>query len=585
MNGFLRAATYLRVSSQKQADEMTIRSQRQDILTRIESDRLHLDGAFEFADDGYSGTDMVRPALERLRDQVAASLIDRLYVHSPDRLARKFAHQAILLEEFGKHDCEVVFLNQDGLPQSPEANLLLQMQGMIAEYEREKILERTRRGRRFSAAQGNVSVFSGAPYGYRYISRKAGDGQARWDIDPCESQVVQLIFDLYAVQGQSLAAICRELADRNIPTQMGNQNWDRSTLLGILRRHAYYGQAHYGGTHLEPRKSGKRAKRGDPAVPHRSKVAVETPLQEQVIIEVPALISQTVFEEAGKRMNENRKRQRTRQEGTKYLLSGLLLCGQCGSAYCAHRQPGGKRFSYVCLGRDKYRHHGRAICNNGSVRGTALDEMVWKEMCKLLGNPRQLERELARRQSESNSPASNVETIERRVKDLRARLDRLIDAYAGGHLVKDEFESRIRPLRDRHDRELSALSSLRGQLNSPSDASKACLTLERLSKEVGAGLETAVDSLKRELIELLIDRIEIHEETIQLVYKVPTNPFMPSPDSRGNFQHCLQRQHIAWGEPTSDSEAGVTPGKGSRKHCSRGDLAATPPNRRRGRVG
>ncbi len=548
MNGFLRAAAYLRVSSQKQADEMTIRSQRHDIHTRIESDRLQLDKAFEFADDGYSGSDLVRPALEKLRDCIAASLVDRVYIHSPDRLARRFAHQAILLEEFEKCNCEVVFLNQEGLPQSPETNLLLQMQGMIAEYEREKILERTRRGRRYSATQGNVSVFSGAPYGYRYVSRKAGDGQARWEIDPREGQVVRLIFDRYTIQGMTLAAICRELASRNIPTRSGKRNWDRSTLLGILRRHAYYGQAHYGGTRMEPRKRRKMAKRGDPPVPRQSKVAVATSLQEQIILEVPALISKTVFEEAGVRMEENRKRQRARQEGTQYLLSGLLLCGQCGSAYCAHRQPGGKRFSYVCLGRDKYRHQGKGICSNGSVRGTALEELIWTEVCKLLRNPRQLEAELTRRQQQSNSSTPSLKTIERRVKDLRTRLDRLIDAYACGHLVKEEFESRIKPLRDRHDREVSALSSLRGQLNSPTDASKACSTLERLSKEVGERLETAPESLKRELIELLIDRIEIHEETIQLVYKVPTNPFVPSPGNRGNFQHCLRRQHIAWGE-------------------------------------
>ena len=129
----------------------------------------------EFCDNGYSGADLVRPALERLRDLVATSSIDRLYVHSPDRLSRKMAHQAILMEEFRKFDCEIVFLNQHGINDSPEANLLVQMQGMIAEYEREKILERTRRGRKHSASQGNVSVFSGAPYGYRYIRPRANE--------------------------------------------------------------------------------------------------------------------------------------------------------------------------------------------------------------------------------------------------------------------------------------------------------------------------------------------------------------------------------------------------------------------------
>ena len=168
----IRAALYARVSSQKQADEATIQSQLEDIHQRLERDQLKVDEKFQFCDDGYTGSELLRPALETLRDHIACSIIDRLYIHSPDRLARNFAHQAILLEEFKRHGCEVIFLNQEGLPNSPETNLLIQLQGMIAEYEREKILERTRRGRRYAAVAGRVSVFAGAPYGYRYVSKQ-----------------------------------------------------------------------------------------------------------------------------------------------------------------------------------------------------------------------------------------------------------------------------------------------------------------------------------------------------------------------------------------------------------------------------
>ena len=148
MNTRKTVAIYARVSSQKQADENTIDSQLAALRQRIELDQLQIVPEMEFCDNGYSGADLVRPALERLRDRLATSSIDRLYVHSPDRLSRKMAHQAILIEEFRKYECEIVFLNHDGISDSPEANLLIQMQGMIAEYEREKILERTRRGRK-----------------------------------------------------------------------------------------------------------------------------------------------------------------------------------------------------------------------------------------------------------------------------------------------------------------------------------------------------------------------------------------------------------------------------------------------------
>jgi site-specific DNA recombinase len=302
MNLILKPALYARVSSQKQADDKTIESQLHELAARIHNDGLTLADEHIFRDDGYSGAELQRPALEELRDRVAASLIDRLYIHSPDRLARKMAHQALLLEEFAKHDCEVVFLNQQGLPNSPETNLLIQMQGMIAEYEREKILERTRRGRRHAAAAGRVSVFAGAPYGYQYVSKAQGDGQARWEIDPLESHNVRLMFDLVGRHGCTLSQVVRELAARGIRSRTGKPHWDRATIRGILINPAYYGQARYGRERLTLRKPGKRAKRGDPRIPRKAKVTAATYPTEHIVITVPAIVEEDLFHRVGRQM-------------------------------------------------------------------------------------------------------------------------------------------------------------------------------------------------------------------------------------------------------------------------------------------
>jgi len=167
----LRAALYARVSSDQQAQAGTIESQVQALKDRIVSDGYELEEEFCFLDDGFTGATLVRPALEQLRDAAYHGGIDRLYVHSPDRLARKYAWQVLLLEEFTRAGVEVVFLNHE-IGKSPEEDLLLQMQGMIAEYERAKILERSRRGKRHAARRGDVSVLGGAPYGYRYLSKR-----------------------------------------------------------------------------------------------------------------------------------------------------------------------------------------------------------------------------------------------------------------------------------------------------------------------------------------------------------------------------------------------------------------------------
>ena len=173
-----QVAIYARVSSDQPAEAQTIASQVAALRERVAAEGCVLPEAMQFLDEGYSGATLIRPALERLRDVIAAGAVDRLYVHSPDRLARKYAYQVVLVEEFRRAGVEVMFLNR-ALGQSPEDDLLLQVQGMIAEYERATILERHRRGKRHAAPTGAVHVLSGAPYGYRYVAKDAGGGQAR----------------------------------------------------------------------------------------------------------------------------------------------------------------------------------------------------------------------------------------------------------------------------------------------------------------------------------------------------------------------------------------------------------------------
>jgi site-specific DNA recombinase len=558
MNKPLRAALYARVSSQKQANEATIRSQLHALQQRIARDGLSVAKKFQFCDDGYSGSQLQRPALEALRDHVACGMFDRLYVHSPDRLARNFAHQAILLEEFQRHGCEILFLDQEGLPGTAESNLLVQLQGMIAEYEREKILERTRRGRRHAAFAGSVSVFSGAPYGYRYISKRDGGGHARWEIDPEECVHVRCLFELVGVYGKSLGAVARELTRRGVPTRRGKARWDRTTIRGILRNPAYHGQARYGKVRFIPRNPRKRSKRGDPPVPRRAQGTVATKENEQIMIAVPAIVDKSLFDEVGKRMEENRRRQREHQSGAKSLLSGLTICGLCGSAYCGRRHGSRAYFYYRCIRADHHRTGGQPACENRSVKGHELEHVVWNELCKLLSDPSKLVDELQRRRSREAESHGDLDQLKQRVDLLRNQLDRLIDAYTQSLIEADEFQSRIEPLRERHAQEQAALENLQGAVAEP-DAAAAALTLQRLSEEVADQLADASDTLKRDLLQLLIERIEIHESEIRIVYKVPHPPFATGPARRGFLQHCWRRQHDSPGQSAAPSWGTMPP--------------------------
>src|SRR6266851_1914999 len=169
-------AIYARVSSEQQREENTIASQTASLIEFAQAHDLEVPKEWVFEDEGYSGATLERPGLERVRDLAAEGQIQVVLAYSPDRLSRKYAYQILLIEELARQGVETVFVKS---PQgdSAEDQLLLQFQGMIAEYERAQILERSRRGKRHRAHSGEISVLSNAPYGYRYI-RKTDEAPA-----------------------------------------------------------------------------------------------------------------------------------------------------------------------------------------------------------------------------------------------------------------------------------------------------------------------------------------------------------------------------------------------------------------------
>jgi len=190
----LQAALYARVSTESQTKHETVQSQLAAIRERAGADGCPVLGAYEFVDEGYSGSTLARPGLDRLRDQVAAGAVDRLYLYAPDRLARKTAYQALLMEEFKKAGVEVVFVNY-ALGDTPLDEFMRQIQAAYAEFERGTIMERIRRGKRFAARKGAVSALGKAPYGYRYLPKGLGGGEARWELVPDQAVVVQNLFE------------------------------------------------------------------------------------------------------------------------------------------------------------------------------------------------------------------------------------------------------------------------------------------------------------------------------------------------------------------------------------------------------
>lgn len=554
-----QVAIYARVSSDQQAEAGTIASQLAVLRERVAQDGLTLTPELTFVDEGYSGSTLIRPGLEQLRDMAVLHGLDRLYVLDPDRLARKYAYQVLLLDEFQHAGVEVIFLNR-ALGQSAEDELLVQVQGMVAEYERAKIMERSRRGKRHAAQSGKVSVLSGAPYGYHYISKQEGGGQARYEIILEEARVVRQIFDWVGRERRSIGEVCRRLQQAGEQTRTGKTVWDRSVVWGILKNPAYKGTAAFGKTREEAMRPKLRPQRGDPAYPRRPKSRADRPKERWFYIPVPALVSDALFEAVQVQLEENRKRARQGQRGARYLLQGLLVCTGCQYAYygkaISNKAAKGKTRDYAyyrCIGTDAHRFGGERICDNLQVRTDKLDEWVWQEVCALLEEPQRLQQEYQRRLEAPPLPHQDLVTAQAQLTKVRQGMARLIDSYAEGFIEKQEFEPRIQRLRQRLGVLEDQDRQIRLEVVRQAELRLVITRLEEFAVRVKDKLADADWLTQRDLIRTLVKRVEIGKEEVNIVFRVMPDPFDSSPD-RGSLQHCWGRKHHPPLENTSNGD-------------------------------
>src|SRR5512142_2381376 len=546
-NRHLRVAIYARVSGEQQAKEDTIASQLEAVTQRIASDALECDPELRFVDDGVSGSLLVRPGLERLRDQAAAGAIDRLYVLDPDRLSRKYAYQVLILEELARCGVEVVFL-RNPIGRGPEQDLLLQVQGMIAEYERAKLMERCRRGKQHAARRSSVNVLSGAPYGYRYVGKHEGGGEARYQVLAEEARVVRKIFDWVGQERCSIGEVSRRLRREGILTRTGKPAWDRATVWLILKNPAYRGKAAFGKTRAGEYKPQRlRPQRGRPGQPRRPVTTVETSQEDQIFIDVPALVSEGLFEAVQAQLEENRRRRRDRPGGGRYLLQGLVVCKRCG--YGCYGKPTSRASAqgkvpyayYRCTGSDAYRFGGQRLCWNKQLRTDLLDAAVWEDVRRLLSEPERVRREYERRlRGAETGPGREVEHLGKLMRNVKRMISRLIDAYGDGLLDKSEFEPRITAARERLAKLEAEHWQRIGEAAQEAELRLVIGQLEEFAKRVSQGLQEPDWATRREVVRALVRRVEIDEKEVRIVYRVTPSPFEGGPQ-QGHSQHCWGR--------------------------------------------
>jgi site-specific DNA recombinase len=539
-------AIYARVSSDQQREANTIASQTASLIEFAKDHDLEVPKEWVFEDDGYSGATLERPGLERVRDLAAEGQIQVVLAYAPDRLSRKYAYQILLIEELARNGVETLFVKA---PQgsSAEDQLLVQFQGMISEYERAQILERSRRGKRHRAQSGEVSVMSGAPYGYRYI-RKTDEAPAAYAVLDAEARVVQRIYEMYTVEGLSIGEITRQINAEGILTRKASARWERSTVWAVLRNSAYRGVACFGKTRVSARTRIIRPLRRRGVITPSTTAGHERPREEWIEIPVPALVSQDIFARAQELLQENKIRSRRRTIEPS-IVQGLVSCQKCGYAFSrtSTRTTAGKIHYYKCIGSDGWRKLGGPVCDNGRfVRQDLLDQIVWAEVIRLLEDPTLIQQELDRRlaAARSSDPTQKREqSLQRELAHVGKGIERLLSAYQEALMSIDQLRERMPALRQREQALRAELQAIADQANDRAAFLRLAETLTAFLTRLRGAADTLSITERQRIVRLVVKEVLVGDDTITIRHSIPVPQGPPQsgclPPSRTDSQHYL----------------------------------------------
>ncbi|MFN0121561.1 MAG: recombinase family protein, partial [Blastocatellia bacterium] len=436
----MKVAAYLRVSTQRQAQTQTIRQQRQRIETWCQQEGSELLPELLFQDDGWTGKNLKRPGLARLREAAARQEFDCLLITSPDRLARSHYSQTLLLEEFRELGCTVHFLDHP-VTQDAAGQLTLQIRGAVSEYERTLITDRMRRGRLAKLKAGMMLPWAKPPYGYRLDPDRPRDPRLV-RLDDVQAAAVREIFARYLEPRTTLRSLALELQQRGVATPRGQAIWHLGTLRGILTNPVYIGRVYAG--REQPKPVVGRHSATHP-VGNRSFTYVPAPVEDWILVtRVPALVSEEEFTQTQEKLRINQMRAHRNNKTSDYLLRALVSCGHCLLA-CTGRGRDHHRY-YVCLGRQEALKSRRSErCPARFLPACALDELVWDDLVALLTHPEMLEQALNRARGGNWLPqqyAARRTQIQRGQQSLKGQLERLTAAYLDGVIPAPEYKRR-----------------------------------------------------------------------------------------------------------------------------------------------
>jgi site-specific DNA recombinase len=520
----MQVALYVRVSTDRQQHAQTIEQQVTQLQTYVAArEGWTVREEHIFRDDGHSGAKLDRPGLDALRDHAARAAFDVVLITAPDRLARNFVHQMVVLEELQRRGVRVVFCDRP-CSDDPHEQLVTQIRGAVAEYERTLIADRMRRGRQARLRSGQLLPWTRAPYGFRLHPERPRD-PAAVRLDTVAAAVVQDLFAAYAAGGVTLHTLAVQLTARGVPTPTGKPIWRPTTIRGLLTNPAYKGQAASGRLRTAPARQRKSALepigKGVGTTAH--------PPQEWITVPVPALVAAEQFDLVQRRLAANQQNAR-RNTTHPYLLRALVSCGVCRLACTGvTRTATDTRYRYYrCLGKQARVSSGRASCCPARfIPAAQLDELVWADLCEVLRQPRLVAQALER----AHSGAWVPQELRRRQATLRGvrasvtrQRQRLLEAYLAEVIDLDTFQRQDQTLSQQEADLRAREREVAAQGERLVEVSGIAQSMTQVLQQLRVGLGQASFEQRRQLVELLIDRVVVTDGQVEIRYVIPTTP-------------------------------------------------------------
>src|ERR1051326_5214888 len=519
----MQVAIYTRVSTERQEREQTIESQLAVLRAWAEANGHTIEPEHVFLDEGYSGARLDRPGLDRLRDAIQDGDVRAVVVLSPDRLARKYVYQVLLIEEFQRVGCQIVFVHRP-IGDDPSDQLLLQIQGAIAEYERALLGERFRRGKLQKARSGQY-LSSRAPYGYRYVPKREGV-PGHLVIDEAEADLVRTMYRWLIDERMSFRQILKRLNFGPHRPRCGRLPWSASTVHHILADPIYSGTAYSNRYRCVPPKRPRRT-RG----PHTAEASCRQPRprEDWIPIAVPAILDPATTQRAQEQLARNALLSFRRNSHYNYLLRCLVSCGSCGLAMFGRTYGATKtqppRQYYSCHGKDCIVRARERACSRRPVKAPELEAAVWTHIRSLLEDPHRLFAQFqafgqAAIEGDEHDRAEQHHIV-RRLERLDREQRRLLDAYQADVISLSELSERRLHIEHRRHALIEQREHADQLRREQVRAQEVLVSLTAFCERVGSRLADATFEERQALLNLLVERIIVGENTLEVRHIIP----------------------------------------------------------------